>query len=207
MEPSEASPTPHVVDRSRSGRRDAPDDGSGRRADFEALARAVHGPVTRYVRRRAGDAADDVVAETLLVAWRRFDEIPRGAELPWCYGVARRCLANQRRGDARRLRLVDEIRHERVYREPSTAADGDPDLEAALDALDAPDRELLRLWAWEGLAPREIAIVMGVTPNAASIRLHRARRRLEAALGDVGRRKDPDRAGHQLHEGTKGDGR
>jgi RNA polymerase sigma-70 factor (ECF subfamily) len=42
---------------------------------------------------------------------------------------------------------------------------------------------VLRLWAWEQLAPREIAVVLGVTPNAASIRLHRATRRLRERLG------------------------
>lgn len=204
------SPVSRTADAARSPRwrrGETADLALRRRADFEAFARAVHGPVTRYVRRRAGDEADDVVAETLLVAWRRFDEIPAGAELPWCYGVARRCLANQRRGDARRLRLVDAIQHQATHPEPSVPADGDPELERALDALDAADRELLRLWAWEGLAPREIAIVLGVTANAASIRLHRARRRLRAALGDVGRRKDPDGAGHLLHDDRKGDGR
>lgn len=171
------------------------------------MARAVHDPVTRYVRRRAGDAADDVVAETLLVAWRRFDEIPVGAELPWCYGVARRCLANQRRGDNRRLRLLDTIQRQSVYPEPPVVAHDDADLGEALDALDAADRELLRLWAWEGLAPREIAIVMGITPNAASIRLHRARGRLEAALRTSDERKDRDGAGHQRHDDRRGGGR
>jgi RNA polymerase sigma-70 factor (ECF subfamily) len=49
-------------------------------------------------------------------------------------------------------------------------------------SLSAADAEVLRLWAWEELAPREIALVLGITPNAASIRLHRAKARLRARL-------------------------
>src|SRR4029450_2647016 len=59
-------------------------------------------PVVRaYARRRAApDAAQDVVADTFLVAWRRLEDVPEDA-LPWLYGVARRVLANQRRSAAR----------------------------------------------------------------------------------------------------------
>ncbi|MGA8246093.1 MAG: sigma factor-like helix-turn-helix DNA-binding protein, partial [Nocardioides sp.] len=42
--------------------------------------------------------------------------------------------------------------------------------------------ELLRLWAWEQLTPSEIATVLGTTPNAVGIRLHRAKERLRAEL-------------------------
>ncbi|MCO8271077.1 hypothetical protein M1L60_10780 [Actinoplanes sp. TRM 88003] len=57
-----------------------------------------HAPaVLRYARRRVDDEqADEVVAETFVVAWRRLAEIP-AAELPWLFGVARRVSANVRR--------------------------------------------------------------------------------------------------------------
>ena len=43
-----------------------------------------------------------------------------------------------------------------------------------------PDEaELLRLWAWEQLGPAQIATVLDLTPNAVSIRLHRARGRFK----------------------------
>jgi RNA polymerase sigma-70 factor (ECF subfamily) len=51
-----------------------------------------------------------------------------------------------------------------------------------MSLLDADQRELLRLWAWEGLAPREIAVVVGSSANAVSIRLYRARRELAGLL-------------------------
>ena len=59
-------------------------------------------------------------------------------------------------------------------------------------ALRDEDAELLRLWAWEQLTPAEIAEVLGITPNAASIRLHRAREKLREEL-----RKTGEPAGHE----------
>lgn len=157
-------------------------------ARFEDVAAQVWLPLQRYLRRRAdASTADDVLGDVLLVMWRRRADIPVGAELPWCYGVARGCLANARRGDDRRLRLVRRLQAEPVPGDPA-GPDLDPDLDAAIARLSADDRELLRLWAWEGLAPREIAVALGITPNAASIRLHRATQRLRKDLAAPGHR-------------------
>jgi RNA polymerase sigma-70 factor (ECF subfamily) len=148
-------------------------------APFEALVAEVYAPLQRYLRRRAdATTAEDVLGDVLLVLWRRFDDVPPEASLAWCYGVARGCLANAVRSSQRQLRLV-----RRIAREPvPVAADDDPVLAEALAALPEGDREVLRLWAWEQLAPAEIAVVLGVTPNAASIRLHRAKTRLKKEL-------------------------
>jgi RNA polymerase sigma-70 factor (ECF subfamily) len=144
----------------------------------------VYAPLQRYLRRRTDPAtADDVLGDVLLVLWRRADDIPADAVLPWCYGVARGCLSNSLRASARHLKLV-----RRIAAEPQLSpADDDPVLGDALHALPDGDRELLRLWAWENLAPREIALVLDITPNAASIRLHRATKKLKTELL---RRKD-----------------
>jgi RNA polymerase sigma-70 factor (ECF subfamily) len=169
-------------------RPDAPD--LARRQHFERIFAVAYEPLQRYVRRRGGGAdTDDIVAEALTVVWRRLDDVPGGAEVPWCLGVARRCLANQRRADQRR-----DVLHERAAAHPPTApADTDPELDRALAQLDEEQRELLRLWAWEGFAPREIAVVMGASPNAISIRLHRARRDLAKLMPE---RKTAAVAGH-----------
>jgi RNA polymerase sigma-70 factor (ECF subfamily) len=50
--------------------------------------------------------------------------------------------------------------------------------------LSAADAELMRLWAWEELGPAEIAQVVGMSANAVSIRLHRARRKLKSLLDE-----------------------
>ena len=70
-----------------------------RRARFESLAPGLIEPLRRYLRRRTDAAtADDVLADTLLVCWRRLDELD-DEPLPWAYGVARRCLANAERAE------------------------------------------------------------------------------------------------------------
>jgi RNA polymerase sigma-70 factor (ECF subfamily) len=171
-----------------------------RRHRFEDLVAEVYEPIQRYVRRRAdpGDM-DDIVSETMLTLWRRLDDVPADA-LAWTYGVARRQLANHRRAARRHLRLV-----RRADREPPPpqASDHplDPELYTALSALKEADRELLHLWAWERLEPAEIAVVLGLTPNAASIRLHRAKKRLGELLEIA--RKDEALAGHSHRESSK----
>ncbi|MEX2252224.1 MAG: sigma-70 family RNA polymerase sigma factor [Acidimicrobiia bacterium] len=152
-----------------------------RRQRFELIAAQVYEPLQRYLRRRATpDDAADTLSEVLLTIWRRLDNVPGDLPLPWCYGVARRCLANQRRGAQRHLRLVERITAE-ASASPSHEVD-DPALEAALSELSEPDQELLRLWAWEQLEPREIALVLDTTPNAVSLRLTRAKAKLESKL-------------------------
>ena len=134
-----------------------------------------------------------MLAETLLVCWRRLDDVPE-EPLPWAYGVARNCLANATRGVRRQERLAARIA---VVDPPASTTAGpgegdDPDLDEAIHALREEDAELLRLWAWEQLTPAEIAAVLDVTPNAVSIRLHRARERLREEL-----RKSGAGAGHE----------
>jgi RNA polymerase sigma-70 factor (ECF subfamily) len=161
-----------------------PDVTDNRAARFTEIAELVYEPLQRYARRRAdpGDV-DDVVADTLLVVWRRLGDVPAGGELPWCYGVARRCLANRRRGEERHLRLIGRLRAQPVDAPPDDASDADARLHTALAGLSPTSREVLQLWAWEGLEPREIAAVLGVTANAVSIRLHRAQQQLKKAMG------------------------
>lgn len=157
----------------------------GRQQRFLRLAAIVHDPLQRYARRRVDPAdVDDIVAETLLVLWRRLDDVPADAELPWCYNVARNCVANLRRTAMRRERLA-----QRLAAEPPASVDlggpasgSEPGVDAALASLSAKDREVVLLWAWEGLAPREIAITVGTSANAVSLRLSRAKRRLKSHL-------------------------
>lgn len=155
---------------------------------FEELAREVWTPVQSYLRRRTDPTtAEDVLGDVLLVLWRRRADVPPEGVLPWAYAVARGCLANARRGEERRLHLVT-----RLGREPSPPAydeglgEDDADLASALRSLPPRDQEVLRLWAWEGLAPREIAVVLCISANAASIRLHRATAKLRKELGATG---------------------
>ena len=154
-------------------------------ARFDALYREHAGAVTRYVRRRSEpQSADDVVADVFVVVWRRLDELPQDP-LPWLLGVARRVLANHRRGDARADALRRRIGSEQRTRAATeTGEEGGPTaVWAALDSLSERDREALLLVAWEGLSTARAARVVGIGSNAFAARLYRARRRFARALG------------------------
>lgn len=166
---------------------------------FEQVATAVVEPVRRFLTRRTDAAtAEDVLSEVLLVLWRRLDAVPIDP-LPWTYGIARNCLANAQRSSRRQRRLAAKIAIVDPPHEAAPAEDPPTDgrVAAALASLRERDVELLRLWSWERLGPTEIGEVIGITPNAASIRLHRAREKFKDEL-----RKQTDGAGHErLNEG------
>jgi RNA polymerase sigma-70 factor (ECF subfamily) len=141
---------------------------------------AHYGHVLAYALRRSErHVAQDVAAETFLVAWRRLDEVSE-LELPWLYGVARRVLANEVRSARRRGALAERASAAR----PSDweSATTDSTLARALGRLCERDRELLLLTAWEGLSPAEAATAIGCSRPAARVRLHRARKRLADEL-------------------------
>lgn len=159
----------------------------------EELFRVHHAAVLAYVRRRApAEGVDDVVAETFLVAWRRFERVPVDQPLPWLLGVARNVLATHRRGSGRRSALSARLssRWTELAGQPPDSNDwclaegqGGP-VTAALARLREKDREAVTLIAWEGLRPSEAAAVLGESPGAFRVRLHRARGRLRLALED-----------------------
>src|SRR5712692_701590 len=160
---------------------------------FRAIYDANYGPLLAYVLRRTVSAEDgaDALADTFLVAWRRLDRVPEGAEARlWLFGVARRILANTRRAGTRRDRLHSSLLIEAEIRSTVHAPrEADPSLgvvSEALEQLHERDRDRLRLAAWEGLTYDELASVLGCSKGAARIRVHRARRRLAAHLARLG---------------------
>jgi RNA polymerase sigma-70 factor (ECF subfamily) len=153
---------------------------------FERLYRAHADAVFAYaIARGSADAAKDVVEETFLVAWRRLDDVPDEPRA-WLLGVARRVMSHDWRGRDRRAALAVRVRAERAFAQVGA----DPAVEvverdltlAVLDGLPSSDRELLCLLAWGDLAPEEVARLLDCTLPALRVRLHRARRRFEAAL-------------------------
>jgi RNA polymerase sigma-70 factor (ECF subfamily) len=149
---------------------------------FRGLFNAHYGAIYSYCARRLGttDAAD-AAADVFTVAWRRIGRVPDEPEtLPWLYGVARKVVSTTERSRRRSLRLGARLAatsHER-------ATEFDPSgVEALVASLRPADREILMLAAWEGLSPEDLGRVLGCSANAAAVRLHRARRRLDEAMG------------------------
>ncbi len=164
-------------------------------AAFEALFRAESVRVLAYARTRVGaDTAEDVVADTFAVVWRRWDRVPVENPRAWLLAVARRVIANHHRTGRR---------HPGVSLDGFTPAGADTllttspatdhgemaetvtrrlDLFRAMTRLRPGDREVLLLATWFDLDPAGIGAVLGCTRPAAAVRLHRARRRLRAHL-------------------------
>ncbi len=165
---------------------------------FDTCFRGYAGRVHAFALRRAdAEMAQEVTAETFLIAWRRRAEMP-DQPLPWLYGIARGVLANERRASRRRGALRARI----AAQPPPVDSDG---LEGrhvleALAGLREADREALLLIAWEGLSAREAASVLGCSAAAFAVRAHRARRRLARQIGELGASTEPAPSSSSLPE-------
>jgi len=165
---------------------------------FRACYAAHVRPLLGYALRRSAspEAAADAVAETMLVAWRRIEDMPPEPETRlWLYGVARRVLANSLRAARRQDRLAERLRQQLS----AVAAQVEPpdtlpvaDVRAAMHVLSDIEREVLLLTATEQLSPAEIAAVLEMNPNTVRTHLHRARVRLRTELA-----KRDDDTGHE----------
>lgn len=155
---------------------------------FRTLYEAHFDGVLGFALRRSPTPEDaaDVVSETFLTVWRRLDDVPEAEARLWLFGVARHVVANRRRSTVRRERLGSRLRHDLAAAVPDHAerVATTADVRSALRRVGEGDREVLELSLWEGLEPREIAAVIGVTEGTARTRLSRARQRLRDQLGD-----------------------
>lgn len=152
---------------------------------LEALFVEHSRAVRAYVLRRIDPAtADDVVSEVFVVAFRRLDEVP-AEPLPWLLATARRILANHRRGVGRRDAAATHLARlsPGAWHDETLAGSG---VIAGLARLSDRDREVLLLVAWEDLDPASAAMVLGCSRATFAVRLHRARRRLAAAMAQTG---------------------
>jgi RNA polymerase sigma-70 factor, ECF subfamily len=154
-------------------------------ADF-ATVYSEHLPaISRYLARRVHrDHIEDLAADVFALAWRKRDSVTPGEELPWLYRIAANLVANHRRRQAASSSFIASLRPA----DSAPAADdiviADQQLASAWKQLSAKDREVLALAVFEDLPVATIATALGVSANAVSIRLHRARRQLAELLAD-----------------------
>ncbi len=159
-----------------------------RRLRLEALFCEHAATVRAYALRRIDVAsAEDTVMEVFLVACRRLEEVP-GDPLPWLLACPRRVLANKRRGAERQRALADRLAEANAPAPREWELEGGSLLRAVAQ-LSERDREVLLLIAWEGLEPARAAAALECSRAAFAVRLHRARRRLAAAMERV---RQPD---------------
>ncbi len=147
---------------------------------FDALFRDHASDVQRYFLRRApASDAGDLTADVFTTAWRRREDVPAGAELPWLYRTAGYVLANHRRKG--RPVPVAVLPDESDDTDPADLVVADLTVRAAFERLSPRDRRILLLHAWEGLDGAAIATVLGISRGGADAALSRARARLREA--------------------------
>jgi RNA polymerase sigma-70 factor (ECF subfamily) len=166
---------------------------SRREPEAFSLLFRKHAPrVRRYVTRRVGpDAAEDVVAETFLMAFRLRDkyDLDRPDAWPWLCGIATNLIGRHRRQEIRFYKAVARTGTDPVT-EPFTervdaavtATAATRSLAAALAGLPAAYRDALLLVAWGDLSYEEAALALGVPVGTIRSRLHRARTTLQRHL-------------------------
>jgi RNA polymerase sigma-70 factor (ECF subfamily) len=160
--------------------------GNCARERFEHIYGEHASAVLGYLMRRTDStSADELLAEVFSVCWRRIEHVPV-EPLPWLFEVARRVLSTERRTVERRAALRERLQENVVRQAEDPPSLPESALGHALDALDAADRELLLLIAWEGLTPGQAASALGLKPSTARVRLTRARRRLARHLARPG---------------------
>lgn len=162
---------------------------------FRALYADTYPDVLRFAQRRVHPShAEDVVADTFLVAWRRLADAPSRTDdtRAWLFGIARHCLLNTRRGLGRQDSLAVRIAEVSPLTEAAVAEDEAAalrlDLAAAWRLLNAAEQETLALTVFEDLTSPQAGRVLGITAASYRLRLLRARRTLRRHLEQAGAR-------------------
>ncbi|MFC6154892.1 RNA polymerase sigma factor [Nocardioides yefusunii] len=157
---------------------------------FERHARELH----RFLSRRLGDLADDLLGEVFVAAFERRDRYrPELADArPWLYGIASNVVRTHHRSEAARYRALARVPLALVSPDDSPRAVDSADAAAvrpriaeALARLKPADREVLLLVAWAQLDHAEVAAALDLPPGTVRSRLHRARTQLRPVLDDL----------------------
>jgi RNA polymerase sigma-70 factor (ECF subfamily) len=158
--------------------------------EFTALVHRHGDAIRGFLWRRASgldagvSAVEDIEAEVWATAWQKRELLPdnEAAQLPWLFAVARNTAANHIRKTVNRRNKIATI----FSSVPASSAEAivlaDDDLQAAFNVLTPGEKEVMTLSVWEGLGPNAIAEVLAITPNAVSLRLHKARQKISEAL-------------------------
>ncbi|MCY7290298.1 MAG: sigma-70 family RNA polymerase sigma factor, partial [Cryobacterium sp.] len=151
-------------------------------AAYSTYLPAIGGYLARRVEHRF---VEDLAADVFAVAWRRRDTVTPGEELPWLYRIAANLVANHRRRQATAASLLFALRATDTAPSAEDIALSDLALADAWRRLRPRDREVLALAVLEDLPIAAIATALGISANAVSIRLHRAKKTLAQLMGDA----------------------
>lgn len=150
---------------------------------FAEVFREHQSALSRYLSRRVAiDDVEDLAANVFEVAWRKRNQVVEGEELPWLYRIAAYEVANLRRRQNSAASFLKLQKTVETAPSPEALAVLDFDLAQAWKTLSPAEAEILALVAFEALTVAEAAHAAGISANAASIRLFKARKKIETAL-------------------------
>jgi RNA polymerase sigma-70 factor (ECF subfamily) len=162
--------------------------GQSRDQRFEALIDAHGIDIANYLRRRCFPLpqadVSDLVEETLIIVWRRLDELTDDALFPWTMGVARNVLRNAKRSSRRRNHYESSVRVQGPVAPAEEFVVANESIRSALMALGHREREILTLHFWDGLSVEEIGVSLSISSRAAAVALSRAQQHLRALMGE-----------------------
>jgi RNA polymerase sigma-70 factor (ECF subfamily) len=156
---------------------------------FERHAKAIWNYAYRLTASWA--AADDLLAEAFLVAWRRRGEVRlvRDSALPWLYTVANNICRDERRRKRRFLRLAPQLAVEDTAPDHAEAIAEDSanryrlaEVVEAIGQLPKAEREAARVCLLGGVSTSDAAALFGISEVSVRSRLSRARARLHTIL-------------------------
>ena len=151
--------------------------------EFNEIFRASLGEVSRFISRRVPEAdVEDLAADLFALAWQKRSAIPQGLEIPWLYKSARYLISNHNRKQAGRKTIFATLSEPQAAPSAESIAIADLELAQAWARLTSKEQEILALWAFEGLEPAEIALVLEKSKNACAIALSRAKAKLTELL-------------------------
>ena len=156
---------------------------------FERHARAIWNYAYRLT--ASWSAADDLLADAFLLAWRRRAQVRlvRNSALPWLYTVTNNICRDERRRRRRFLRLVPRLAtedstpdHAEAIAEDSANRHRLAEVVEAIGQLPASEREAVRVCLLGGVSISDAAALFGISEVSVRSRLSRARARLTTIL-------------------------
>ncbi|MEY3696592.1 MAG: hypothetical protein RJA41_242 [Actinomycetota bacterium] len=159
--------------------------------EFEQLFNNHSHSVRAFIWRRSNgldtgiSSADDIEADVWSIAWARRDAAPTQSdfELAWLFQISRHVLANHIRKSDTRRKISNTFHPDEIT---SLAADSlvllNEEIAEVFSILSASEREVMALTIWEDLKPAQISLVLGISANAVSIRLNKARKKISEYL-------------------------
>jgi RNA polymerase sigma-70 factor (ECF subfamily) len=158
---------------------------------YERLVHEHSDELYRFAYRLTGkiDAAQDLVQETFLEAWKSLSrQSGEGKERAWLFSILRHRWAHWCRDAGRRIRINGSAEQLDLHASPQVGiVEGlvsEESMQAAINKLETPFREAFLMVFLQGLTCKEAAVELGVPLGTILSRVSRARESLRTSLAE-----------------------